>query len=143
MERGKNGIAGYNHIYMAKPGNTILVVEDEAPTSLALCDKLEHEGYTVLRENNGKDGLATALKEQPDLILADLKMPEMNGMEMIRALREDSWGKDAKVIILTNMSDVAKIEEAMVHGAFYYMVKGDSSMNDIVEKVRSQLGPAK
>jgi DNA-binding response OmpR family regulator len=128
---------------MGNAEHKILVVEDEAPTALALCDKLEHEGYKVLKAGNGKDGLAVALSEHPELILADLKMPEMGGMEMIRALREDSWGKDAKVIILTNMSDVAKIEEAMVHGAFFYMVKGDSSMNDILEKVRSQVGPAK
>lgn len=121
----------------------VLVVEDEAPTALALCDKLEHEGYKVLKSDNGKAGLEMALAEHPDLILADLKMPEMNGMEMIRQLREDSWGKDAKVIILTNMSDVSKIEEAMVHGAFFYMVKGDSSMTDIIEKVRSQLAPTK
>jgi DNA-binding response OmpR family regulator len=120
---------------------TILVVEDEAPTSLALCDKLEHEGYRVLRAGNGKLGLDTALLEHPDLILSDLKMPDMGGMEMIRHLREDAWGKNAKVIILSNMSDVAKIEEAMVQGAFHYMVKGDSSMTDILEKVRAQIGP--
>ena len=128
---------------MGNAEHKILVVEDEAPTALALCDKLEHEGYTVLKANDGRSGLEVALKEHPELILADLKMPEMNGMEMIRQLRADAWGKGAKVIILTNMSDVAKIEEAMVHGAFFYMVKGDSSMSDILEKVRSQIGPAK
>jgi CheY-like chemotaxis protein len=121
----------------------VLVVEDEAPAALALCDKLESEGYKILKAANGKDGLSVALLEHPDLILADLKMPEMDGMEMIRQLREDSWGKDAKVVILTNLSDVARIEEAMVHGTFHYMVKGDSSMEDIVQKVRSQIGPAK
>lgn len=122
---------------------TILVVEDEAPTALALCDKLEHEGYKVLKADNGKSGLEVAMLEHPDLILADLNLPEMNGMEMIRNLRADKWGKDAKVIILTNISDVSKIEEAMVHGAFFYMVKGDSSMNDVLEKVKSQIGAAK
>src|SRR6185436_7905448 len=125
---------------MGNAEHTILVVEDEAPTALALCDKLEHEGYKVLKAGDGQSGLDVALKEHPELILADLKMPVMGGMEMIRQLRTDPWGKDAKVIILTNMSDVSKIEEAMVHGAFFYMVKGDSSMNDIVDKVKIQLG---
>ena len=128
---------------MTNAQRTILVVEDEAPTALALCDKLEHEGYKVLKADNGKSGLEVAMLEHPDLILADLNLPEMNGMEMIRNLRADKWGKDAKVIILTNISDVSKIEEAMVHGAFFYMVKGDSSMNDVLEKVRSQIGGAK
>lgn len=120
---------------------TILVVEDEAPTALALCDTLKKEGFLVLQSGNGKEGLAVALEKHPDLILTDLHMPEMDGMEMIRQLRTDSWGKDAKIIILTNLSDVSKIEEAMVHGTFFYMVKGDSSLSEIVQKVRSQLGP--
>lgn len=126
---------------MADAAHTILIVEDEAPTALAITDKLKLEGYNVLHADNGKDGLAMALEQHPDLILADLKLPQMDGMEMIRQLRTDSWGKDAKVIILTNTSDVSKIEEAMVHGTFFYMIKGDSSMSDIVEKVKSQLQP--
>jgi len=126
---------------MTKKEQKILVVEDEAPTALALGDKLEHEGYTVLKADTGKKGLDMALAEHPDLILADLKLPEMDGMEMIRRIRADNWGKDAKIIILSNMSDVSKIEEAMVHGTFHYMVKGDASMNDILEKVRAQLAP--
>jgi CheY-like chemotaxis protein len=127
---------------MNKKSHSILVVEDEAPTALALGDKLEHEGYTVYKADDGKKGLDLALEHHPDLVLADLKLPVMDGMEMIRKIREDSWGRDAKIIILSNMSDVAKIEEAMVHGTFFYMIKGDSSMNDILEKVRSQLTPA-
>jgi DNA-binding response OmpR family regulator len=123
--------------------HTILVVEDEAPTALALGDKLAHEGYTVLKAGNGRDGLDIAIKEHPDLILADLKLPEMDGIEMIRRLRMDTWGKDAKIIILSNIGDVSKIEEAMVHGAFFYMVKGDSSMTEILEKVHAQLTPEK
>ena len=123
--------------------HTILVVEDEAPMAMALGDKLESEGFTVLKAADGKTGLTMALEHHPDLILSDLKLPEMDGMEMIRELRTDSWGKDAKVIILTNISDVSKIEEAMVHGTFFYMVKGDTSMAEVVEKVRSQLGLSK
>lgn len=118
----------------------VLVIEDEPPVALALCDKLEKEGFQVLKADNGRAGLELALAKHPDMILADLRLPEMDGMEMIRQLRTDSWGKDAKVIILTNISDVSKIEEAMVHGTFFYMVKGDSSMEEVVAKVRSQLG---
>lgn len=122
--------------------HTVLVVEDEAPTALALCDKLELEGFQVYKADNGRAGLELALAKHPDIILADLKLPEMDGMEMIRQLRTDAWGKDAKVIILTNISDVSKVEEAMVQGTFFYMVKGDSSMSDVVAKVKTQLGEA-
>jgi CheY-like chemotaxis protein len=128
---------------MNKKGHTILIVEDEAPTMLALSEKLDHEGYNVLKAVDGKEGLEMALDKHPNLILADLKLPEMDGMEMIRRIRMDGWGKDSKIIILSNISDVAKIEEAMVHGTYQYIVKGDSSMNDIIEKIRTYLEPAK
>lgn len=117
----------------------ILIVEDEVPTALALGDKLEHEGFTVLKAGNGKEGLDMALREHPDLILADLKMPEMGGLEMIGELRKDSWGNTAEVMILTNVSDVEKVDEAMRHGTFHYIVKGDTTMASIVDKVKSQL----
>ena len=120
--------------------HTILVVEDEAPTALALGDKLTSEGFTVLKAADGNTGLALALEHHPDVILSDLKLPGIDGIEMIRQLRTDPWGKNAKVIILSNISDVSKIEEAMVHGTFFYMVKGDTSMAEVVAKVRTQLG---
>ncbi len=119
---------------------TILVVEDEVPTALALGDKLEHEGYKVLKAADGKEGMKIALAEHPDLILSDLKLPEMDGMEMIRQIRLDAWGKNVKIIILTNVSDVSRIEDAMEQGTFFYMIKGDSSMTEILDKVRLQLG---
>lgn len=117
----------------------ILIVEDEVPTALALGDKLEHEGYAVIKAGNGKEGLKAALEEHPDLILADLKMPEMSGLEMIAELRKDSWGAGAEVMILTNVSDVEKVDEAMRHNTFHYIVKGDTTMSNVVEKVRAQL----
>ena len=121
----------------------ILIVEDEVPTALALGDKLAHEGYNVLKADNGKKGLEVALNEHPDLILADLKMPEMGGLEMIAALRTDDWGKDAKIIILTNVSDVASVDEAMRRNTFNYIVKGDTTMESVLEKVRAQFGETK
>jgi DNA-binding response OmpR family regulator len=125
---------------MTKHKRTILIVEDEAPMALALAERLGHEGYEILQAADGATGLKMALAEHPDLILADLKLPEMDGMEMIRQIRLDNWGKSAKVIILSNISDVAKIEEAMQHGTFFYMVKGDTSMAEVLEKVEAQIG---
>ena len=122
---------------------TILIVEDEAGVALALGKVLEDEGFTVLTEADGEAGWKTAVAKHPDLILTDLKMPKMTGMEMIKELRKDEWGKNAKIIILSNVSDVAMLEEAMSQNAFQYLVKGDTSMEGIVEKVRAQLGVSK
>ena len=119
--------------------STILVVEDDAPSALALGDKLTQEGFNVVKAENGEEGLKQALSTHPDLILADLIMPKMGGMDMIRELRKDAWGKTAKVIILTNVTDVETVEQAMKEEAFFYMVKGDSTPAEIVAKVRARL----
>src|SRR4051812_7121224 len=121
-----------------KVAKKILIVEDEVPTALALGDKLAHEGYTVLKATNGKDGIRMALAEHPDLILADLRMPEMSGMDMISELRKDAWGAAVKIMILTNVSDVESIDEAMRHNTFHYIVKGDTTMQNVLEKIHAQ-----
>lgn len=118
---------------------TILIIEDEAATALALSDVLKSEGYNVLMEGDGEAGLKTALEKKPDLILADLKMPKMNGLEMIAALRQDAWGKDAEIIILTNASGVESLDTAMAAGTFNYFVKGDTAIADVVKKVHDRL----
>jgi CheY-like chemotaxis protein len=127
---------------MKTQGKKILIAEDEVPVMLALGDKLEHEGYTVLKAMNGKEGLALALAEHPDLILADIRMPEMSGLDMVKELRKDPWGASANVIILTNVSDVESIDEAMRQNTFHYIIKGDTTMQNVIEKVRAQLGGA-
>ena len=124
---------------MNVPQKTVLVVEDEAPLSLVLGNALQKEGFAVLTAADGKAGLRLALEKHPDMILADLKLPIMSGVDMIREIRKDEWGKHARIIILTNVSHPETLGEAMEQGAFYYFVKSDSSMQDVVAAVRSQL----
>lgn len=119
---------------------TVLLVEDEDVMRMTLSAALEGAGYAVVAASNGEEGLKLALEKHPDLILTDLKMPKMGGLEMIRSVRQDAWGKGAEVIILTNISDAAALEAAMTEGAFFYMVKSDSSMADVVAKVKSRIG---
>jgi CheY-like chemotaxis protein len=121
----------------------ILVVEDEGPVLLALGDILKGEGFEVFTAQNGKEGLATAIAKRPDMILADLKMPEMGGLEMVRELRNDSWGKDVPVMVLTNVSDGSVVQEAQEAGAVEYFIKSDSHMAEIVERIRKRLGAPK
>ncbi len=117
----------------------ILIVEDEAPLAIALGNTLEQEGYTVLTAHDGEEGVRMALANHPDLILADLKLPKIGGIDMIKQIRSDTWGEKAHVIILTNVSNPSTLEEAMKVGAFYYFVKSDSSMADIVKASHAQL----
>ncbi len=118
---------------------TILIVEDERPLREALHDKFTQDGFSTLEAKNGEEGLEVALREHPDLILLDIVMPKMDGMTMLKKLREDKWGKDAKVTILTNLSDVDKISEAIAHSSHEYILKSDWKIEDIVAKVRELL----
>ncbi|MDP1689500.1 MAG: response regulator [bacterium] len=118
----------------------ILIVEDETPLRTALVDTLLNEGYEVLEAKDGQEGLATALNDKPDIILLDLLMPKMSGLEVMEKLRADGWGKKVPIIVLTNrvpddkiMADVTKYEPA------FYLVKATLNLDDVVAKVKATL----
>jgi len=115
------------------------IIEDEASLSNALSDKFTHEHFEVLQAKNGEEGLATALREHPDVILLDILMPRMDGIAMLKKLRTDAWGKSAHVIILTNVGDMGKIAEAMRNEVFEYYVKSDTQIENIIESVKKTL----
>jgi len=117
----------------------ILVVEDEITLSDAIAAKLSIDGFKVFIANNGVDGLLLAEKELPDMILLDIVMPKMDGMEMLKELRNKDWGKEMPVIILTNFSDNKKIAESIKHGTFDYLIKADWRIDDIVKLVKEKL----
>ncbi|MCA9365229.1 MAG: response regulator [Candidatus Moranbacteria bacterium] len=121
-------------------GHTILVVEDEDSLSQAVSMRLSSSGFRVLRQSNGHEGLACALKERPDLILLDIVMPVMDGMEMLSALRKDEWGKDVPVILLSNLSDPSYAAGAIEFGVFDFLVKSDWSLDDLCRKICQHLG---
>ncbi|MEK7118564.1 MAG: response regulator [Patescibacteria group bacterium] len=121
----------------------VLIVEDEAPLRTAISDILSFEGFVVLQAKNGLEGLEAALKEHPDLILLDLMMPVMDGLTMLGKLRQDQeWGKNAGVILLTNINDPEKIAQVTDAGAYDFLVKSDWNIEDVVKKIKSRLGVA-
>jgi len=118
----------------------ILIVEDDALLLKMYSKMLADSSYEVKEAVNGKKGLEIALAEKPDLILLDIKMPVMNGMEMLKELRKDSWGKSVPVIILTNLEandqitwDVSKTEPA------YYLMKAGNRPDVVLEKIKEVL----
>lgn len=119
---------------------TILIVEDEEPMQIALEDILKFEGFNVLKAINGEEGLSTALREHPDLILLDILMPQMNGLAMLKKLRADVWGKNAKVIILTNYDEKEYVATALENEAYDYFIKTDIKLTEVVQKIKEKLG---
>jgi two-component system alkaline phosphatase synthesis response regulator PhoP len=82
----------------------ILVVEDEESLATALKEKVVKEGMEGDVARNGELGLELALRKHPDLILLDIIMPVMDGITMLKKLRDDEWGRSVPVIILTSFA---------------------------------------
>lgn len=124
----------------------VLVVEDEEILLTGLKEELESGGYEVEGAMDGVEGLEKTKSFKPDLILLDLLMPKMDGMEMLQKLKADSDTRDVPVVILTNLSDYEKISEALSLGAMDYLVKANYKLEDLLDKVRTVLarksGPA-
>ena len=119
--------------------HSILIVEDEESLRHALEEKFTREGFTVFTAKNGEQGLTMALQEHPDVILLDIVMPERDGVSTLCEIRKDAWGKDARVMMLTNLNDEDKISEVTEQGCFDYLLKSDWHIDDVVEKVKQAL----
>jgi DNA-binding response OmpR family regulator len=116
------------------------VVEDDKPLLSVLTERFNAEGFKVISAITGEEGLDLALKNKPDLILLDIVMPKMDGITMLKKLRQDPWGKKAKVILLTNLSADENITKAVTElEPTYYLIKTDWKMDDIVERVKKTL----
>lgn len=129
---------------MADTQKKILIVEDEEPMLMALAEKLSREGFTTVQARDGEEAFDLAIKEQPDLILLDLLLPKMNGVEMMKKLRAYSvWGKRVPIIVLTNVGpDDQMIKDIEATEPAYYLVKSGVRIEDVVNKVRERLGMA-
>lgn len=126
---------------MSEQNKKILVVEDEPDMRQALAESLTHEGFEVIEASNGGEGLEEAISRHPDLIILDILMPKVNGMEMMKKLRQNSaWGKGVPIIMLTNLSVDDNILKGIVEDQpSYYFVKSDWRIPDVIEKVRELL----
>lgn len=114
----------------------ILIVEDEGLLRELLVEKMELEGFKTFSAPDGAAGLEIALRERPDVVLLDLLMPNMGGMEVLQRLREDERGRGIPVIILSNLSTKENIVEGAEKGAVEYLVKSNFNLDEIVGKVK-------
>jgi two-component system phosphate regulon response regulator PhoB len=126
---------------MSEQNKKILVVEDELDMRQALAESLKHEGFGVLEAANGGEGFEEAVSRRPDLIILDILMPKVGGMEMLKRVREyNEWGRKVPIIMLTNLSADERIMKGIVEDQpSYYFVKSDWKIPDVVEKVRELL----
>jgi DNA-binding response OmpR family regulator len=120
----------------------IAIIEDDSAIAQMYRMKFEAEGFTVETAENGVLGLELIQEMQPDMVLLDLMMPEMNGDEVLKHMREQPWGASIKVIILTNMGEQeapAIIKDLRVEA---FIVKADMTPRQVAELVKKHLGEA-
>ena len=117
----------------------ILVVEDDTALADIYGFKFDHEGFDVRLAHNGEKGLEQARDFMPDLILLDIRMPIMNGDEMLMKLREQEWGADMHVIILTNLSKDEAPSILRFLNVDRYVVKAHHTPQQIVDIINEVL----
>lgn len=119
---------------------TLLLVEDDKILLNMYQKLLVNHGYDVRTAMDGEEGLKKAFENHPDLILLDIRMPKMDGMTMLKLLRQDAWGKTAKVIILTNLDPIDTILQGVIRDQpTYYLIKASTQFEDVLEKIKEVL----
>lgn len=117
----------------------IAIIEDDQVISQMYRMKFEADGFDVQVADNGKDGIKLAEEMEPDLVLLDLQMPQMDGADALKEIRAHDWGKTVPVIILTNLGEEEAPKNLHSLGIHSYIVKADLTPRQVVERVKSAL----
>jgi len=104
-------------------GSKILLVDDEKELVGAVSSYLEGQGYKVIPAYNGREALEKAANDIPDLVILDIRMPGMDGLEVLRRLKSDSNTSYVDVIMLTAKTESESLLEAQELGSWDYVIK--------------------
>ena len=117
----------------------LLIVEDDKDFLWILRQSFGNQPFSVVYAADGQEGLDTAEKEKPDLIIIDIMLPKIDGIEMARQIKKK--GIESQMIFLTNLKDPDHISKALeAVGESDYIVKADVHIDAIVDRVRKKLG---
>lgn len=114
----------------------IMIAEDDRAVRDLLSRILEHHNFVVVKAENGTEAVDLALRENPEAILMDLSMPELDGVEATRRIRQDPIGRGIAIIVLTGHATIENLKEAMHAGANDFVVKSDLKMNTLLARLR-------
>ncbi len=127
---------------MATPA-TILLADDDTTLHGMYSERLHAEGYTIVDAFDGEEALEKVAAGKPDLILLDIMMPKLNGIDVMKKLREDSATADIPIILLTALvQEINKLKD-MMKPADHYLVKSEVVPADIVKTIEESLAEAK
>ncbi len=117
----------------------IAIVEDDLAIVQMYRLKFEAEGYEVQTASNGKLGLEMIKAFMPDIVLLDLMMPIMNGDQMMSEMRKEDWGKNIRVVVLTNMGKEEVPKSLYDQGVEDVIIKAEMTPRQVAELVKSKL----
>ena len=117
----------------------VLIIEDDHNLADTLEDILIMDVYEVTVTHSGHNGLETALQTHPDLIILDIKMPDMNGYQVYERLQADAWGKQAKVLVLTASESLENIAKNINLPRNYVLFKPEVSVEALREIVATRI----
>ena len=121
----------------------VMLVEDDANLLEIYQARLAAEGFQIVTAKDGEEALAIAVKERPDLIIADIMMPKVSGFDMLDILRSTPETKNVKIIMMTALSQLEDKQRAEKLGADRYLVKSQVTLEDVVRVVNEVLSGEK
>ncbi len=115
----------------------LLLIEDDENFVLIYKNRLEKEGFVVKTALNGEDGLKMALKDHPDIVLLDILLPKMDGMQVMAKLREDTWGTSVPIIIFSVLDPTDEMTAQITkEQPTYYLLKSNTNLDSVIEKIK-------
>jgi CheY-like chemotaxis protein len=120
----------------------LLIVEDEMSLAEMYGERFKQAGFEVDIAHEGREGLEKMAAEHPSAVLMDIVMPGVSGTEAVEAAKANPQTKDIPFIMLTNYPDSIDLKNAMQLGAVDYIIKAESTPEQVVEKVQKLLAPS-
>lgn len=117
----------------------ILLVEDDTFLSGMYVSKLDMEGFEVILASDGRQGFKMIEEEEPDLILLDVILPQMDGFEILKEMKKKKKLKNIPVILLTNLGQKKDVERGFSFGVKDYLIKAHFMPSEVVDKIKKAL----
>lgn len=124
---------------MTESQKTILWVEDDTVLGSLIDQRFASENFRIVHALNAEEALELVVSERPDIILLDILLPGMNGVQLLKVLKSDEATKDIPVLMFSNLDDTTRVEECTALGAAGFFVKAYVTLDTIVHHIQGVL----
>lgn len=121
-------------------GKKVMIVDDDLVLRQMYSDRLQAEGYEIIAAGSGQGALDILKSQKPEIILLDVMMPKMNGIDVLKTLRADENTKDIPVIVLTALLQQIDQIKSLLTEKDSYLTKSTTLPAEVVKKVQTVLG---